>query len=99
MYALFACPLHLQASYGVEDPEYAVSQLAQTTMRSELGACPIPRGKLGMRAAPFCRLAASRHGQRYEVAWVLNVAHALPFLLVAVCIFRMRVGVGCEQAS
>lgn len=30
-------PLGPQASYGVEDPEYAVSQLAQTTMRSELG--------------------------------------------------------------
>ena len=26
-----------QASYGVEDAEYAVVQLAQTTMRSELG--------------------------------------------------------------
>ena len=26
-----------QASYGVEDPENAVSQLAQTTMRSEIG--------------------------------------------------------------
>ncbi len=26
-----------KASYGVEDPEYAVAQLAQTTMRSELG--------------------------------------------------------------
>lgn len=26
-----------KASYGVEDPSYAVSQLAQTTMRSELG--------------------------------------------------------------
>lgn len=30
------CLFH-QASYGVEDPEYAVTQLAQTTMRSELG--------------------------------------------------------------
>ena len=29
--------LLFQASYGVEDPEYAVTQLAQTTMRSELG--------------------------------------------------------------
>lgn len=29
--------LRSQASYGVEDPEYAVTQLAQTTMRSELG--------------------------------------------------------------
>jgi regulator of protease activity HflC (stomatin/prohibitin superfamily) len=26
-----------KASYGVEDAEYAVAQLAQTTMRSELG--------------------------------------------------------------
>jgi len=26
-----------KASYGVEDPEYAVTQLAQTTMRSEIG--------------------------------------------------------------
>ena len=25
------------ASYGVEDPEFAITQLAQTTMRSELG--------------------------------------------------------------
>lgn len=32
-----APPSCLQASYGVEDPEYAVTQLAQTTMRSELG--------------------------------------------------------------
>ena len=27
----------VQASYGVEDAEYAVTQLAQTTMRSEIG--------------------------------------------------------------
>lgn len=27
----------LQASYGVEDPDYAVTQLAKTTMHSELG--------------------------------------------------------------
>lgn len=27
----------IQASYGVEDAEYAVTQLAQTTMRSEIG--------------------------------------------------------------
>lgn len=26
-----------KASYGVEDAEYAVTQLAQTTMRSEIG--------------------------------------------------------------
>ncbi|PIK52258.1 putative stomatin-like protein 2, mitochondrial [Apostichopus japonicus] len=32
-----ASPLQVHASYGVEDPEYAVTQLAQTTMRSEIG--------------------------------------------------------------
>ena len=26
-----------QASYGIEDPEFAITQLAQTTMRSEIG--------------------------------------------------------------
>ena len=26
-----------KASYGVEDPEFAITQLAQTTMRSEIG--------------------------------------------------------------
>ena len=26
-----------KASYGVEDPQFAVTQLAQTTMRSEIG--------------------------------------------------------------
>lgn len=29
--------LDIAASYGVEDPEFAITQLAQTTMRSELG--------------------------------------------------------------
>ncbi|XP_068081926.1 stomatin-like protein 2, mitochondrial isoform X2 [Anabrus simplex] len=31
------------ASYGVEDPEYAITQLAQTTMRSELGRISLDR--------------------------------------------------------
>ncbi|NXJ33079.1 STML2 protein, partial [Ciconia maguari] len=35
--------LYLRASYGVEDPEYAVTQLAQTTMRSELGKLSLDR--------------------------------------------------------
>lgn len=37
------CASALQASYGVEDPEYAVTQLAQTTMRSELGKLSLDR--------------------------------------------------------
>ena len=32
-----SCMYHMQASYGVEDAQFAVVQLAQTTMRSELG--------------------------------------------------------------
>ncbi len=35
-YAFVSCA-NIQASYGVEDAEFAVVQLAQTTMRSELG--------------------------------------------------------------
>jgi len=31
------CVSVCQASYGVEDAEYAITQLAQTTMRSEIG--------------------------------------------------------------
>lgn len=31
------------ASYGVEDPEFAITQLAQTTMRSELGKMSLDR--------------------------------------------------------
>ncbi|XP_022915281.1 stomatin-like protein 2, mitochondrial [Onthophagus taurus] len=31
------------ASYGVEDPEFAITQLAQTTMRSELGKIPLDK--------------------------------------------------------
>jgi regulator of protease activity HflC (stomatin/prohibitin superfamily) len=30
-------PFYFQASYGVEDAEYAITQLAQTTLRSEIG--------------------------------------------------------------
>ena len=33
----FVFTLAFQASYGVEDPQFAITQLAQTTMRSELG--------------------------------------------------------------
>jgi regulator of protease activity HflC (stomatin/prohibitin superfamily) len=32
-----------QASYGVSDPQYAISQLAQTTMRSEIGKIELDR--------------------------------------------------------
>ena len=50
------CP---QASYGVEDPEYAVTQLAQTTMRSELG-------KLTLDKVFRVTAASSAHAGRSE---------------------------------
>ncbi len=33
----------ISASYGVNDPYYAITQLAQTTMRSEIGKLPLDR--------------------------------------------------------
>lgn len=43
-----------QASYGVEDPEYAVTQLAQTTMRSELGKLTLDKVFRVREAALMC---------------------------------------------
>jgi regulator of protease activity HflC (stomatin/prohibitin superfamily) len=34
---LFNIDISMQASYDVQNPEYAISQLAQTVMRSEVG--------------------------------------------------------------
>ncbi|XP_018105816.1 stomatin like 2 L homeolog isoform X1 [Xenopus laevis] len=39
-----------KASYGVEDPEYAVTQLAQTTMRSELGKLTLDKERESLNA-------------------------------------------------
>lgn len=44
--------MSVQASYGVEDPEYAVTQLAQTTMRSELGKLTLDKVFRVRRCAP-----------------------------------------------
>ncbi|KJW07624.1 SPFH domain / Band 7 family protein, partial [Orientia tsutsugamushi str. UT144] len=33
----------IAASYGVSDPYYAITQLAQTTMRSEIGKIPLDK--------------------------------------------------------
>lgn len=59
----------LQASYGVEDPEYAVTQLAQTTMRSELGKLSLDRvfrvsWGSGLQSCWYClKLRSSLHSQ------------------------------------
>ncbi|XP_062898954.1 stomatin-like protein 2, mitochondrial isoform X2 [Mobula hypostoma] len=64
-----------KASYGVEDPEYAVTQLAQTTMRSELGKLSLDsvfreREVLNMNMVTQINQAADTWGircLRYEI--------------------------------
>uniref|UniRef100_H3ANH2 Stomatin like 2 n=1 Tax=Latimeria chalumnae TaxID=7897 RepID=H3ANH2_LATCH len=75
-----------KASYGVEDPEYAVTQLAQTTMRSELGKLTLDkvfrevkenRANFVSRFPPKVGRAQDMNGlicHNYEV----NVVHTLP---------------------
>uniref|UniRef100_UPI00398E3BD3 stomatin-like protein 2, mitochondrial n=1 Tax=Pristiophorus japonicus TaxID=55135 RepID=UPI00398E3BD3 len=64
-----------KSSYGVEDPEYAVTQLAQTTMRSELGKLTLDsvfreREVLNMNMVTQINQAADTWGircLRYEI--------------------------------
>eukprot|EP01137_Pigoraptor_chileana_P014770 Opistho-2@69822 len=64
-----------QASYGVEDPEYAVKQLAQTTMRSEIGKMRLDdvfreRASLNLHIVDAINSAAAVWGircLRYEI--------------------------------
>eukprot|EP00062_Callorhinchus_milii_P006521 gi/632947138/ref/XP_007888907.1/ PREDICTED: stomatin-like protein 2, mitochondrial [Callorhinchus milii] len=64
-----------KSSYGVEDPEYAVTQLAQTTMRSELGKLTLDkvfreREVLNMNMVTQINQAADMWGircLRYEI--------------------------------
>lgn len=57
---------HFQASYGVEDPEYAVTQLAQTTMRSELGKLSLDKVFRVSRSGPEGLGAHSLPGQSFS---------------------------------
>lgn len=65
----------VQASYGVSDPIYAVSQLAQTTMRSEIGKltldeCFEERERLNANIVTAINQAAQSWGiqcMRYEI--------------------------------
>jgi regulator of protease activity HflC (stomatin/prohibitin superfamily) len=65
----------IQASYGVSDPVYAVSQLAQTTMRSEIGKltldeCFEERERLNANIVAAINLASQTWGiqcMRYEI--------------------------------
>jgi len=64
-----------KASYGVEDPEFAINQLAQTTMRSEIGKIPLDtvfreRESLNLSIIEALNQAGSEWGikcMRYEM--------------------------------
>lgn len=64
-----------KASYGVEDPEFAITQLAQTTMRSELGKISLDsvfkeRESLNIAIVEAINTASSSWGltcMRYEI--------------------------------
>ncbi len=64
-----------QASYGIEDPHFALTQLAQTTMRSEIGKMTLDRtfeerDTLNIRIVTAINEAASTWGiqcMRYEI--------------------------------
>jgi regulator of protease activity HflC (stomatin/prohibitin superfamily) len=64
-----------KASYGVEDPEFAVTQIAQTTMRSEIGKIPLDsvfreRENLNMAIVEVINKASDSWGiacLRYEI--------------------------------
>ncbi|XP_059171615.1 stomatin-like protein 2, mitochondrial [Physella acuta] len=64
-----------KASYGVEDPEYAITQLAQTTMRSEIGKIALDtvfreRESLNIAIVDAINVASNAWGikcMRYEI--------------------------------
>lgn len=64
-----------KASYGIEDPEFAITQLAQTTMRSEIGKISLDmlfreRENLNIQIVQAINLASKAWGiecMRYEI--------------------------------
>ncbi len=65
-----------QASYGVEDAEYAITQLAQTTMRSEIGKMSLDslfreRESLNIAIVGKLKKEKKLHTILYEVKHIL----------------------------
>ena len=64
-----------KASYGIEDPEFAITQLAQTTMRSEIGKISLDglfkeRENLNINIVQAINFASEAWGiqcMRYEI--------------------------------
>ncbi|GAV00055.1 hypothetical protein RvY_10961 [Ramazzottius varieornatus] len=83
-----------KASYGVEDPEFAVTQLAQTTMRSELGKISLDhvfkeRESLNTKIVQAINNASAAWGiacMRYEIRDIhlpVNVQEAMQMQVAA----------------
>jgi regulator of protease activity HflC (stomatin/prohibitin superfamily) len=70
-----------KASYGIEDAEYAVAQLAQTAMRAEIGQMTLDktlseRSLLNSRIVSVMNAASADWGikcLRYEIKGIFNV--------------------------
>lgn len=88
----------VQASYGVSDPIYAVSQLAQTTMRSEIGKlsldqCFEERETLNANIVTAINQAAQSWGiqcMRYEIKNITPPATVLKAMELQVAAERQK---------
>ncbi len=88
----------IQASYGVSDPVYAVSQLAQTTMRSEIGKlsldqCFEERETLNANIVTAINQAAQSWGiqcMRYEIKNITPPATVLKAMELQVAAERQK---------
>lgn len=88
----------VQASYGVSDPVYAVSQLAQTTMRSEIGKltldqCFEERETLNANIVTALNLASQTWGiqcMRYEIKNITPPATVLKAMELQVAAERQK---------
>lgn len=88
----------VQASYGVSDPIYAVSQLAQTTMRSEIGKlsldqCFEERETLNANIVTAINQAAQAWGiqcMRYEIKNITPPASVLKAMELQVAAERQK---------
>lgn len=80
-----------KASYGVQDAEYAVAQLAQTTMRSEIGKMALDqtfkeRKHLNVAIVEAMNSAASDWGidcLRYEIRELFSFIHSSIALILS----------------
>lgn len=92
------------ASYGVEDPEFAIVQLAQTTMRSEIGKISLDkvfreREDLNVGIVEAINKASEAWGivcLRYEIRKFLFLIIKIPSIAWT---FSLQVTSNCQRES